>query len=133
MKAIRLLLLLSLFSIPYLSSAQCKTWNDLEIKDELENDYVLYRSYLLTGEMAKAYDHWIKIYKVAPGLDGRKRPFLEDGRYMYYELFKQAKEKEERKEMAEIIVSLYKQEKACFPDETPVPIPAEVLEYIPLE
>jgi len=108
--------------------AQCETWNNSARKSEAENAHVIYRPYVKSkqpADLAKisdedfniAFNNWKTAYEIAPAADGQRPFHFTDGRLFYKTLREKTEDAAKDKEYAEMILSLYDQQAACFQNE----------------
>ena len=65
------------------AQAQCETWVNSAKKDQAEEAHVLYRQFLKSKEFDKAFEHWQKVFAIAPAADGQRSFHYSDGRDIY--------------------------------------------------
>lgn len=96
---------------------QCETWLKSPQKDALEEAHVLYRQFMKSEELDKAFDYWKKAYEGAPAADGQRSTHFVDGRKIYIHKFKGAKTDAEKAEFSKMALKLFDQQGQCYPNE----------------
>ncbi len=59
--------------------SDCRKFSDNPNADALTDDYVIYRDFMKTENMAQAYPLWQKVYAAAPAADGMRNTVFVDG------------------------------------------------------
>jgi tetratricopeptide (TPR) repeat protein len=118
-------LFLVVVGIGYSSAQNCRTWNDLPNKSEVEGLHSIYRTYLkgktvddlsgLDAETFKlAFDSWKSCYELAPAADGNRDWHYTDGAKLYLAMIKKDPAKKET--YAPEVIKLYEEAVKCILD-----------------
>lgn len=130
MKSIKFILPIAIVIFSYQKMpAQCETW--LESSDnQLEDSYVIYRDFVKSQQIEKAFSYWKTVYEVAPAADGKRSTVYSDGIKIYSEKFKTERSRKNKKEFAKIIQRLQEEQKVCYPNSATPILPKEILKFI---
>ena len=104
----------------------CVNWNTLSPaeKERAETAHVVYRGIInqmddrpeAERDYEQAYAQWKIAYDLAPAADGGRPFHYSDGRKIYTQRYKNATTDAEKKEAAEMVLKLYDQQIACYPE-----------------
>lgn len=96
----------------------CPKFSDLPYneKDETENQYVIYRDMLRSGDKQEAFERWKVVYEKAPAADGRRNTVYSDGIYFYEYFISQTTDSLKKKEYADRIFEIYNEIDRCYPE-----------------
>ena len=93
----------------------CPKFSDLPNGGQIEDQYVIYRDFLRTGQTDKALTLWRQVYAVAPAADGRRNTVLTDGIYFMELAQSQTTDPARQRAYRDTIFSLYDQIAECYP------------------
>lgn len=93
----------------------CDNWTQLPNSDQVSDNYVIYRDFLRTGEIDKAYGLWQGVYEVAPAADGQRNTVITDGIYFAQYFASQSQDPAEQAQYRDQVFSYYDQLEECFP------------------
>lgn len=93
----------------------CPKFKDAPSPDDAETNYVLYRDFLRSNEMATAFDYWQKVYKDAPAANGKVHYVYSDGIYFYEQFIRTETDSVKKAEYIQKVFELYDQLEECFP------------------
>ena len=123
-----LCVLFALFAFAQVAQAQdaCVNWNTLSAaeKERAETAHVVYRGIVNTmddrpeaeRDYEQAYEQWKIAYDLAPAADGGRPFHYSDGRKIFTQRFKNATDAAAKKEAADMVLKLYDEQVACYPD-----------------
>lgn len=94
----------------------CPKFSDLENSNKITDNYVIYRDYLKTNQIDKAYELWKTVYDVAPAADGKRNTVLTDGIYFMEYYMSQMTDGIKQKEYKTKVFELYDQIDQCYPE-----------------
>ena len=102
---------------PEVKLSPCPKFQDLpyQEKDELENQYVIYRDMLKTNEIKESFERWKKVYAKAPAADGQRNTVYTDGIYFYEYFISQTQDSTKINEYVDEIFELYDEMEKCYP------------------
>ena len=97
----------------------CVTWTSLPPAeaDQVETKHMFYRDKIKAGDLTAAMPLWQEVYAKAPAADGQRPFHYIDGRTLYLDLYANAETDEQKQEYADMIVKLYDEQRACYPDD----------------
>lgn len=97
----------------------CPKFSDLPFaeKDEIENQYVIYRDMLKRREIQDAFKSWKMVYAQAPAADGRRNTVYSDGIYFHEYFISQAKDSTQIKQYVDKIFEIYDEIDRCYPED----------------
>ncbi len=99
----------------------CPKFRDAPNPGQVEDNYVIYRDYLRTGQTDKAYELWQTVYEVAPAADGRRNTVITDGIYFMEYYASQTSDTAKQAEYADRIFQFYDKIGECYPEGGYVP------------
>lgn len=94
----------------------CATFNDVPNKQQVMENYVLYRDFLKAGEWDRSYELWKKVAEAAPAADGKRNTVLTDGIRFYEHFGSQVTSASAKKAYVDSIFALYDQLDQCYPE-----------------
>ena len=100
---------------PEVELSPCPNWTQLPNEDQVSDNYVIYRDFLRTGEVQKAYDLWQEVYQVAPAADGQRNTVITDGIYFAQYFASQTDDAAEQAAYRDQVFGYYDQLEECFP------------------
>ena len=100
---------------PAVELSPCPNWSDLPNADQVSDNYVIYRDFLRTGEVDKAYELWQGVYEVAPAADGQRNTVITDGIYFAQYYASQTQDPAEQAQYRDQVFGYYDQLEECFP------------------
>ena len=100
---------------PTVELSPCPNWTQLPNSDQVSDNYVIYRDFLRTGEVDKAYDLWQGVYEVAPAADGQRNTVITDGIYFAQYYASQTQDPAEQAQYRDQVFGYYDQLEECFP------------------
>ncbi len=95
----------------------CPKFTDTPNPGLVEDNYVIYRDFLKTQQIDKAYKLWRGVWEVAPAADGRRNTVLTDGIYFMEYFASQTTDVGKQRAYRDTIFQLYDQIAACYPDD----------------
>ncbi len=95
------------------ANAQCESWNNSPMKDELENYHVIYKQALKVEDWPTAADNWEKVFSKAPLADGKRESQFWDGAEIMKWKYAQAKDDAEKKMYKDRLLGIYNQYINC--------------------
>lgn len=124
-KSLLMIFFLSAIVAAQTFAQECKTWNDLSNKDEVEGFHSIYRTYLKgksVDDLAAmddatfklAFENWKKCYEAAPAADGQRDWHYTDGAKLYLAMIR--KDAGKKAEYAPEVIKLYESAAQCILD-----------------
>lgn len=103
----------------YLSKPSCVKWDDFPYaeKEQVENNYVIYRNRLKNKDIDGAYELWQKVYAKAPAADGMRKTVFLDGVEFNIGFYNNTQDTVKQREYVNTIKKLYQEAMDCYGDE----------------
>jgi len=103
----------------YLSKPGCAKWDDFPYseKEQLANNYVIYRNRLKNKDIEGAYELWQMVYAKAPAADGLRKTVFLDGVEFNIGFYNNTQDSIKQKEYVNTIKRLYQEAMDCYGDE----------------
>ncbi|MBK9686739.1 MAG: hypothetical protein IPO65_02875 [Saprospiraceae bacterium] len=95
------------------TKAQCESWTNSPMADELENYHVIYKQALKVEDWATAYENWEKVFAKAPLADGKRESHFWDGAEILKWKFGQASDEAGKKMYNDRLIALFNQYISC--------------------
>lgn len=98
--------------------AGCTTFSNSDYPEDALNEHVIYRGFLRENDLATAWPHWQRAFKLAPAADGKRSIQYTDGVKFYKDFFTKSTDSLERAGYVQQIRTLYKDALRCYPNDT---------------
>ena len=97
----------------------CTTFDEVDpnMREDIENAYVIYRDYIRTKEYDLAYETWSKAYYAAPAANGKVTYQFDDGILLYKDKLRKAETKPEQNAAIDSAFAVYEKWAQCFPED----------------
>lgn len=92
----------------------CPKFSDAPNRDELENNYIIYRDFLKAQKYDQAFELWQMVYNGAPAADGKRTTLYEDGIWFYKRIYNGETDSLIRKEYVERIMKFFDEMAECY-------------------
>ena len=106
---------------PAVKLSDCPKFSDAPNPDQITDDYVIYRDFIKTGQVDRAYELWQKVYAVAPAADGQRNTVIADGIYFMEYFASQTTDATKQAEYRDKVFEFYDVLDRCYPEGGYVP------------
>lgn len=92
----------------------CLTFDEVPNKQDVMQNYVLYRDFLKAGDWDGAFELWKKVYATAPGADGKRNTVFADGIKFFEHYRELTDDPAEKERYVDQIFEMYDRIELCF-------------------